>query len=43
MRGYPLSESARLAAAAAAASLAEGYGRFRAKDVRVEAVTTEKI
>ncbi|HEY7817342.1 MAG TPA: hexose kinase [Vicinamibacteria bacterium] len=43
MRGYPISETARLAAAAAAASLAEGYGRFRAKDVRVEAARSEKI
>ncbi len=32
VRGYALPESARLAAAAAVASLAEGYGRFRAKD-----------
>jgi len=43
LRGYPLAESARLAAAAAAASLAEGYGRFRPKDVRVEVVHVESI
>ncbi len=43
VRGYPLVECARLGAAAAAASLAEGYGRFRAKDVRVEASVAEKI
>ncbi len=43
VRGYPLAESARLGAAAATASLAEGYGRFRAKDVRVEAVHVEKL
>ena len=43
VRGYPLVESARLAAAAAAASLAEGYGRFRPKDVRVEASRVERI
>jgi len=43
VRGYPLVESARVAAAAAAASLAEGYGRFRAKDVRIEAVHVENV
>jgi tagatose 6-phosphate kinase len=43
VRRYPLQDIARLGAAAAAASLAEGYGRFRAKDVRVEAVRTEEI
>jgi len=43
VRGYPLLESARLAAAAAAASLAEGYGRFRPKDVRIEAVRVENL
>jgi 1-phosphofructokinase family hexose kinase len=43
VRGYPLVESTRLAAAAAAASLAEGYGRFRPKDVRIEAVHVEKL
>jgi tagatose 6-phosphate kinase len=43
VKGYPLVEIARLAAAAATASLAEGYGRFRAKDVRVEAVRVEKL
>jgi tagatose 6-phosphate kinase len=43
MKGYALAESARLGAAAAAASLAEGYGRFRAKDVRVEAARADKI
>jgi hypothetical protein len=32
-----------LAAAAAAASLAEGYGRFRPKDVRIEAVRVETV
>jgi fructose-1-phosphate kinase PfkB-like protein len=42
VRGYPMVESARLAAAAAVASLAEGYGRFRPKDVRVEAVQIER-
>jgi 1-phosphofructokinase family hexose kinase len=42
-RGYPFAELARLAAAAAAASLAEGYGRFRPKDVRVEAFRVEKL
>jgi tagatose 6-phosphate kinase len=43
VRGYPIQETARLAAAAAAASLAEGYGRFRAKDVRVEASLVEEV
>jgi tagatose 6-phosphate kinase len=43
VRGYPLVECARLAAAGAAASLAEGYGRFRPKDVRVEAVRVENL
>jgi tagatose 6-phosphate kinase len=43
VRGYPFVESARLATAAAAASLAEGYGRFRPKDVRVEAVHVEML
>lgn len=43
LRGYPIEETARLAGAAAAASLAEGYGRFRAKDVRVEAFQVEKL
>lgn len=43
VRGYSPAECARLGAAAAAASLAEGYGRFRAKDVRVEAARAEKI
>jgi len=43
VRGYPFVESARLAAAAATASLAEGYGRFRPKDVRVEASRVEKL
>ena len=43
VRGYPLSELARLGAAAATASLAEGYGRFRAKDVRVEAARADAI
>jgi hypothetical protein len=33
----------RLAAAAAAASLSEGYGRFRPKDVRVEAFPVERL
>ncbi len=42
-RGYPPVEAARLAAAAAAASLAEGYGRFRVRDVRIEAFRVEKI
>jgi tagatose 6-phosphate kinase len=41
--GYPIADSARLAAAAAAASLAEGYGRFRPKDVRVEAFRVERL
>jgi len=43
VRGYPLVDVARLAAAAAKASLAEGYGRFRAKDVRIEASRVEKL
>jgi tagatose 6-phosphate kinase len=43
LRGYALVDTARLAAATGAASLAEGYGRFRAKDVRVEASRVEKI
>jgi 1-phosphofructokinase family hexose kinase len=43
VRGYPVSDSARLAAAAAAASLAEGYGRFRARDLRVEAFRLEAV
>jgi fructose-1-phosphate kinase PfkB-like protein len=43
VRGYPVVECARLAAAAAAASLAEGYGRFRPKDIRVEAFRMERI
>lgn len=43
VRGYPPAETARLAAAAAAASLAEGYGRFRPKDVRVEAIQVEML
>jgi 1-phosphofructokinase family hexose kinase len=42
-RGYPLPDCARLAAAAAVASLAEGYGRFRAKDLRVEEVRFEVV
>jgi 1-phosphofructokinase family hexose kinase len=42
-RGYPLKECARLAAAAAAASLAEGYGKLRAKDLRVEDVRFEEL
>jgi tagatose 6-phosphate kinase len=42
-RGYPLVESARLAAAAAAAAQAEGNGRFRPKDVRVEAFHVENV
>jgi 1-phosphofructokinase family hexose kinase len=40
-RGYGLPDCVRLAAAAAAASLAEGYGRFRAKDLRVDDVRFE--
>lgn len=43
VRGYPLPECARLAAAAATASLAEGYGRFRVKDLRVENVRFELL
>jgi len=43
VRGYPLSELARLGAAAATASLAEGYGRFRARDVRIEAARADAI
>jgi tagatose 6-phosphate kinase len=43
VRGYPLVEAARLGAAAAAASLSEGYGRFRPKDVRVEAFEVVKL
>jgi tagatose 6-phosphate kinase len=43
VRGYPLVDCARLAAAAAAASLAEGYGRFRPRDVRVEAVHVDNV
>jgi tagatose 6-phosphate kinase len=41
LRGYPISDCARLAAAAASASLGEGYGRIRARDIRVEAVRVE--
>jgi 1-phosphofructokinase family hexose kinase len=41
LRGYATSDCARLAAAAAAASLGEGYGRIRAKDIRVEAARLE--
>jgi tagatose 6-phosphate kinase len=41
LRGYPVSDCARLAAAAAGASLAEGYGRIRERDVRVDAVRLE--
>ncbi|MGH9334821.1 MAG: PfkB family carbohydrate kinase, partial [Vicinamibacteria bacterium] len=43
VRGYPPLECARLAGASAVASLAEGYGRFRPKDVRVEAVLVEEL
>jgi tagatose 6-phosphate kinase len=43
LRGYSLSDRSRLAAAAAAASLARGYGRFRARDVRVEAARFELL
>jgi tagatose 6-phosphate kinase len=43
VRGYPVSDCARLGAAAAAASLSEGYGRFRARDVRVEAFQLETL
>jgi 1-phosphofructokinase family hexose kinase len=43
LRGYPVVEMVRLAAAAAAASLSEGYGRFRPKDVRVEAFPVERL
>jgi tagatose 6-phosphate kinase len=43
VRGYPLVEMARLAAAAATASLAEGYGRFRTRDIRIEACRVEKL
>jgi tagatose 6-phosphate kinase len=42
-RGYPLEDRARLAAACAVASLGEGYGRIRAKDVRVESVRFERL
>jgi tagatose 6-phosphate kinase len=41
LRGLPPVEAVRLGVAAATASLAEGYGRFRAKDVRIEAVDVE--
>jgi tagatose 6-phosphate kinase len=43
VRGYPISDSARLAAAAATASLGEGYGRIRARDVRVDAARLEIV
>ena len=43
LRGFPTPEMVRLGVAAATASLAEGYGRFRAKDVRVDAVAFERL
>jgi 1-phosphofructokinase family hexose kinase len=42
-RGYSLVDRSRLAAASAAASLGEGYGRFRARDVRIEAARFENL
>ena len=41
VRGYRLDETVKLGVAAAVASLAEGYGRIRAKDLRPEAVRFE--
>ena len=43
LRGFPAAEMVRLGVAAAVASLAQGYGRFRAKDVRPEAVVFEAL
>lgn len=43
LRGFPTPEMVRLGVAAATASLAEGYGLFRAKDVRVDAVEFEPL
>ncbi len=43
VRSYPIEETLRLGVATATASLAEGYGRFRPKDVRVEAVRFERL
>lgn len=41
VRGYGLRDAVALGVAAAVASLAEGYGRIRAKDLRPEAVAFE--
>jgi tagatose 6-phosphate kinase len=41
VRRYSFEDTLRLGVATATASLAEGYGRFRPKDVRVEAVRFE--
>ena len=43
VRRYPFEDTLRLGVATATASLAEGYGRFRPKDVRVEAVRLERL
>lgn len=43
VRGFPLEEMIRFGVATSVASLAEGYGRFRAKDVRPEAVVFESL
>lgn len=43
LRGFDVAESLRLGVAAATASLAEGYGRFRARDVRIETVRIETL
>jgi tagatose 6-phosphate kinase len=43
VRAYPFEDTVRLGVATATASLAEGYGRIRSRDVRVEAVRFERL
>lgn len=43
LRGFAEEDMVRLGVAAATASLAEGYGRFRAKDVRSDAVCIRRL
>ncbi len=42
-RGLPVGEQVRFGVATATASLGQGYGRFRAKDLRLEAVHIEEL